>query len=373
MPQALVTVHKSQANLGLRCNGRPLLAAVARSKKLLQDGVRPAPVDDVRGAHARVQRADAAGDLWDHAPRHDALADERLRAGPSQLGDERPRVLHVPQQPRHVRHEHELPRAQRPGDGRRRDVRVDVEEVPLCVRRHGGHHGHQALVQGRLKDLRVHTGDVPHEAQLLVVHALRLQEPPVDAREAHGRHARRAHGRHDGLVHLAHEDHGDHLHGSGVRDPQAAHEPRLDAHLGEPGVDLRPAAVDEHGLQAQQPEEGNVADRPLRRLHHRRAPVLDDDDGAGQPGEAGQALGEGPRSVRKAERGEVGLVLVARSAGACKLDLVALRRGSGQAEAPPPGRRVRLPQPPRARAGRGGHGTGEGRGKAGLRRAGLSD
>mmetsp|Transcript_41845 Transcript_41845/g.99607 ORF Transcript_41845/g.99607 Transcript_41845/m.99607 type:complete len:251 (+) Transcript_41845:125-877(+) len=245
--------------------------------------MRPAPVDDVRGLHAVIDRAQAAGDFGNHAAGHHALVNKPLGAALIYLGDQRVSVLDITEDAGHVRHQHELLSIQRSCDGRCRNIRVHVQEVALCIRSHCGNNGYQPFIQSCFEHILLDACDLSHEAELFVVHLLGLKQATVDAAEPNGGDARGAHGGDNALVHLAHEDHGNDLHGVRIGDTQAAHELGLDAHLGQPAVDLGAAPMHQHRLQAQGPQQRHVPDGALRAFDHRGATVLDHHHGAPEP------------------------------------------------------------------------------------------
>mmetsp|Transcript_98589 Transcript_98589/g.283375 ORF Transcript_98589/g.283375 Transcript_98589/m.283375 type:complete len:216 (+) Transcript_98589:129-776(+) len=211
----------------------------------------PPAIDDVRGGDASIEGRDHASDLRDHASGDNAFFDEFLRGGDVELLDQRARVFHVPHDARHIRHQNELARIQRAGDGCRRRVGIHVEEVALLISGHRGDHRHQAVLKGSLQNLNVRTGDLADEAQFLVVHLTCLEQAAIHASEAHSPDACRPHRRHDSLVDLAHEDHGNNLHRGSVCHAKAAHKLGLDANLRQPRVDLRPTPMHEHRFQAE--------------------------------------------------------------------------------------------------------------------------
>ena len=91
--------------------------------------------------------------------------------------------------------------------------------------------------------------------------------------------------------HVAHGQRGP---GQRTGDAQPVFEVGLDAHFAQPRVDLRAAAVHEHGLDADAGEQHEVVDDACleRRVLHGRAAVLDDDRAAAELLQVGQRLGE---------------------------------------------------------------------------------
>ena len=71
------------------------------------------------------------------------------------------------------------------------------------------------------------------------------------------------------FVHLARQHHLDDIHGLFVRDPQAVDEFRRLAQLFHQLADLRPAAVDQHHLDADEPQQDDI-------LHHLLLQLLAD-------------------------------------------------------------------------------------------------
>jgi len=98
----------------------------------------------------------------------------------------------------------------------------------------------------------------------------------------------------DLFVHGAGQDHLGHRHGVFVRHAQAVDKGRLHARLVQHGADLRPAAVDHHGVHAHQLQQHHVRGELLRHsaLAHGVAAVFDDHGLAVINLDIGQGFGE---------------------------------------------------------------------------------
>lgn len=96
-------------------------------------------------------------------------------------------------------------------------------------------------------------------------------------------------------LHLAGQDHPDDLHDLRGGDPQAALELAGQAEPAEHRGDLWPAAVDDDGVEAGMPEEGDILGEGALEpgVDHGVAAVLDDDEGAAEALEPRQSLDEG--------------------------------------------------------------------------------
>ena len=109
--------------------------------------------------------------------------------------------------------------------------------------------------------------------------AARAEQRAVLARQAHGLAPVVVDQPDDLLVDLAHEDHLDDLHRLLVGDPHPAHELRLLAEALHERADLRSAAVDDHGVDADEVQQDHVEREGALEvgLLHGGAAVLDDD------------------------------------------------------------------------------------------------
>jgi hypothetical protein len=91
--------------------------------------------------------------------------------------------------------------------------------------------------------------------------------PGVLARQAHAAHVGLGAGQGDPvgdfLVDGARQHHLGHFHGGFVGDPQAVDEGRLARRPSSAWADLRPAAVDDHGVHAQQLQQHHVGGEQL--------------------------------------------------------------------------------------------------------------
>eukprot|EP00968_Pinguiococcus_pyrenoidosus_P020624 scaffold2473_cov247-Pinguiococcus_pyrenoidosus.AAC.18 len=127
---------------------------------------------------------------------------------------------------------------------------------------------HQSEVHGNgPAGLRVNDG---------LLRLARAQNAAVLAAETHGYATGLLNRGHDALVDAPAEDHLRYLHRGRIRDPQALHVVRLDVQASQHVLDLGPAAVDNHHLDAHRLKEHHIRRELLRqaRIHHRVATVL---------------------------------------------------------------------------------------------------
>ena len=148
---------------------------------------------------------------------------------------------------------------------------------------HGGHHRDVAAHEGVFHRLRVHAGDLAHQA-VLFIQALRLKKLPVHAAKADGLAAQTAQLGHQVFIDLAAQHRLHHVHGDLIGIAQAVHKPGLVSQTAEHVGDLRPAAVHENDTDA---DEGHQHDVPHYGIFqffvdHRVAAVLDDDGLSGE-------------------------------------------------------------------------------------------
>ena len=232
---------------------RPDLRADAGvGEQLEQQRVRHAPVDDVRGADAAVDRVAARLELGAHAA-EDAVERRRDLVG-ARLADERaPGRPCRAASPIDVGEEDELVGADRARHGARGLVGVDVVRVALAV---GGDRRDDRDVVARdvADDVDVDALDAPDEADVLAARraacATARKSWPSSPLSPTAGWPWRLMRADDVLVDLADEDHLRDLDGLLVAHPQAADE--LDRHVEALHVarDLRPAAVDDDRVRA---------------------------------------------------------------------------------------------------------------------------
>ena len=208
------------------------------------------PVQDVDLLHAAVDGLHAPLHLGDHAAGDDALLHQLRHVLRPEDVDEAVLVPGIPEEAPHVGEEDQLLRLQCLGQLGGGGVGVDVVGgVRVHALGHGGHHGDIPGEEGVLHRLWVHAGDAAHEAVLLV-QALRLEQPPIHAAQAHRLAAQTSQLADQVLVHLPAQHRLDHLHGHLVGVAQAVHEPALVAQAFEHGGNFRSAAVDHHHADA---------------------------------------------------------------------------------------------------------------------------
>ena len=105
--------------------------------------------------------------------------------------------------------------------------------------------------------------------------------------------------RNDLLVHQSAKHHLDDIHGGRVRDAQAVDKAGLDIQPLQQLADLRAAAMHHHRVHANEFHQHHVAREGVlqRRVHHRRAAVLDDDRRAVKLADIRQRLDQDLRRV----------------------------------------------------------------------------
>src|SRR6266511_1163346 len=248
-------------------------------EQLQQEAVRPAAIQDVRGADAGLERVHGRLELRSHAAAHLRKPLAHLPGG--RLRDAARGVVGLGPPALDVRQEDELESAERLCHGRRGGVRVDVVGVALDVGPDGGHH--RDVVLGDVEE-HVHIDglDLAHEADVrLAARELLLhgEEASIVAAEPDRRLPVAVDPQDDVLVLLADEHHLRHLDGGLVRHAQAVHEADLHAEPLHVARDVGAAAVDDDRVHPHVLEEDHVAGELLAqlRLHHRGAAVFDHD------------------------------------------------------------------------------------------------
>ena len=244
-----------------------------------------AAVDDVRARDAVAHRVERRADLRQHAAVNRAVGEKRVDLARGEPGQQ---VAVLVEHADRVRHQHELLGKQRFGELAGDEVGVDV--VGLAVAAHADRRDHRDEVARieQLDDFRVDAVDLADEPDVdhLAVDGLALQQhlPRVDERavlpgEADRLAALLVDEADDLLVELA-QHHLDDVHHPVVGDAHPLPEFALDAHLLQQVADLRAAAVDDHRIHPDELQHDDVAReaRLERRLGHRVAAVLDDDD-----------------------------------------------------------------------------------------------
>uniref|UniRef100_A0A8R7QUF1 Uncharacterized protein n=1 Tax=Triticum urartu TaxID=4572 RepID=A0A8R7QUF1_TRIUA len=273
---------------------------------LEQERVRDAAVNDAGRVHALRQCAHAALHLGYHAPTHLPLGHHPPDAGDVNLLHQAPGVVPVREYAGHVSDQQQLLGANGSRDLPRRSVGVDVVGLPGLVCGHGGDDRDVAGGDDRAEHGGVDARDLADEPEGRGVGGgARGEEARVLAAEADGGGAGEADEGDELLVDLADQHHLDDLHGERVGDAEAVAELRLDADALQPGVDLRAAAVHEHGAQADAGEQDQVADHrrlQLRRLHGRAA-VLDHHRLALEPLDEGERLRQDVHAAQRRGRG----------------------------------------------------------------------
>ena len=128
----------------------------------------------------------------------------------------------------------------------------------------------------------------------------RLDQAAVFARQSHRGAAGGVDGGDNVLVDGAREHHFDDLDGAAVGHPQTVDEVALDAQPAQHVADLRAAAVDDDGVDADLLHQHHVAREVLAQLGiaHGVAAILDDEGLAGEPAQVRQRLGKRLRGLQ---------------------------------------------------------------------------
>ncbi len=257
--------------------------------------MREAPVDDLRGADAALDRLDAGLELRAHTAFD--LPERRPDLRDTRLVDQALRIRGVGEPAAHVGQEDRLHRAERDRDRRRRLVGVDVVGVALGVRADGGEH-RDVVGRDVDDDAGIDGVDLPDPADVLSpgrAAPRAAQQAAVVAREPDRRLPVARDPQHDVGVQLADQDHLRDLDRRLVGDAQAADE--LDRHLEalHVGGDVRAAAVNDDRVDPDVLEQHDVARELLAQLRvvHRRAAVLDHDCRAVELADIGERFEEG--------------------------------------------------------------------------------
>ena len=172
-------------------------------------------------------------------------------------------------------------------------IAVDVVGVARLVTAQGGDHRDVVSRQQILHRLNVDVYDFSHIAQPFVLLGA-FNQPPVHAGQAHRLAALHFQKVDQGFVHLARQHHLNDVHGLLVRDPPAFHEHGLLAQPVHQLIDLRPAAVNQHHPDTDEPQQHNVLHHLLLELvvDHGVAAVFDDHGFAVVAADVGQGFGE---------------------------------------------------------------------------------
>ena len=265
-------------------------------EQLDEQDVGDAAVEDVGPADAVAHGLDAARDLGDHPAGDGAVGHQRVELVGRGLADQAGRVADVAAEALDVGEVDQLLGIQRLGDGAGDDVGVDVVRLALVVGADGGDDRDELVGQEALEEAGVDGVDVADEAELGVA-GRRLDQPGVLAADADGVVAVEVDGRDELRVDLADEHHPGDVDGLGVGDPQPVAELGRLAQPLHQRADLRPAAVDDDGADADEAHqhdvlgeqvEGVVVGRPGEGV----AAVLDDHRLAGEAPDVRQRLDE---------------------------------------------------------------------------------
>ncbi|POO03778.1 hypothetical protein TorRG33x02_000820 [Trema orientale] len=282
--------HHSESNLASLPSDHRTSSLIGHN--LEQQRVWHSAINDTRRPNTLRKRPDAAIHLRNHSATDFPLLHHLLHPFYVNLLHQATRVVSVSEDSSHVRQQNQLlgPQCRRQFSGHR--IGIDVVLLAELVRGHRSNHRNVAVIDDRPEYGRVDPRHLPDEAQFGgVCGGPGRHNPAVGAAEPDGLDPGLVDERDEVLVYLTGQDHGDNLHGLGVRDSEAVVEADLDVEAFEPEVDLGPTAVDEDGAEAHAGEEDEVVDDGgLEGLRlHGGAAVLDHD------GFAPEFLDEGER------------------------------------------------------------------------------
>ena len=127
----------------------------------------------------------------------------------------------------------------------------------MIASRHCGHNGHVPVGCGILQDLGVDLSDLSYKAQFRI-QLVRFQQGTIQTAQAHSFATGILQALDQILIDLARQHLLNNVHSLLVGDPHAIQELSLFADLFQHAVDLRPAAVDQHHVDAYQLHQNDV-------------------------------------------------------------------------------------------------------------------
>ena len=220
-----------------------------------QNRMTDSAVENMRAVHTVGNGIHAAVDLRDHAALDHALCNKPRHFVSADLRDQRALVVHIPQQAPRVRQQDQLFRTQRHSDLGGGGIGVDIiAALAVYAPGNGGNHRDILVGNGVVNDRRIDFYDIAHQIVLLAVDdpALGLEHIAVQPAQTNGAASSGGKRCNQVLIDLAAQDHLDNIHRLLVRIAQAVDKFALLADLIEHVVDLRPAAVDDDSIDADQ-------------------------------------------------------------------------------------------------------------------------
>src|SRR3989344_1107688 len=274
-----------------------------------QHRVLHAPVDDVRGLDAAADGVERIIDLGQHAAVDGAIGDKVLDL---RDGQTREQLAFLVQHAGGVGEQHELLGLERDRELAGHNVGVDV--VGLAVLAHADGRDHRNEIAGveQRYQSRINAADLAHMADvndlareiffvgsLLQHHFLGADQPAVLAGKPHGLAALLADEIDDLLVDEAAQHHLNHLQVLAVGATHDLNKLALLPDSIQQLADLRPAAVNHHGIHADELHQYHVEREAALKVlvHHGVAAVLDDDGFALETLDVRQRLGQDARPV----------------------------------------------------------------------------
>ena len=252
-------------------------------------------------AHTFAYCAQGRGDARAHAAFDHTIAQQRVGLARGQNIREPAGVV---ANARHIGHQDQLLRLQRPRQAASEQIGIDVIRAPVGAHADGHDHRDEVAREQKMDEVDVDAFDVPDEAELGLVlrrvfcrqrHLARVDETSVLSVQAHRPAAVSVDESGQLLVELV-ERHLDHGQRALVGDTQAAMPPAFHAHLAHERVDPPAAAVDDDRLHSHRAQQRDVAREAglERRIGHRITAETDHQRLAVIRADIRQRLGEDP-------------------------------------------------------------------------------
>ena len=257
---------------------------------------------------------ECAGDLGQHAARQRAVGEQLVDLARAQVGQQ---LAVLVEHAGRVGQQHQLLGLQHLGQLAGHDVGVDVVALVVFAEADRRDHRNELIVLQRAHHAGVDGDDVADLAdvvllaRIVAVHQLELaraHQPAVAAGQAHRLAAGVVDEADDVLLHLAGQHPLDDFHRLLVGHAHALDERALLAQTAERLLDLWPAAVHHHRIEADQLEQHHVLGKVLlqRRIGHRVAAVLDDDGLAVEASDVRQRLRQQLGLLARRDVGQIG-------------------------------------------------------------------
>src|SRR6185436_5095872 len=311
LSRSKIQIRDLPANELLMSLRKALAIANQRSHALVgqhfqQQRVLDPPVNDVDTLYAALGRFQRRTDLGQHTPMDGAVREQGVHLFGRQAGQE---LAVLVEYSRRIGQQNQFFGAQNFGQFPGDEVGIDIVGLAILAHAYGRHYRNEFPALEQRYDLRVNAlnladlPDVEHFAALVFIvqkQLLGADEGTVLACQTDGTSAVLVDEIDDLLVDQPAQDHFDNVHGFTVGDPHALNELTLLADALEHVVDLRPAAMDDHRIHADQLEQYHVSREGVLQLFvaHGIAAVLDDDRLAVEAADIRQRFGKDLRFQR---------------------------------------------------------------------------